>query len=180
VGVGARGGIFGGAGYDRTEAAMFSSDFSDIYWMSIDTLKFGGGAGLAGGACLVVASGLPNLGDLKHCVINGKDWNLSVGFKLKSLGQTAAGLGSIARLALSVRAGEQNWKILSEGVSGLKYILNLSSSIQFGTMPTVTIIDIPFASYGAEISLYSSRSTFSVRTLRESDTSLLEYLGVQV
>jgi hypothetical protein len=41
-------------------------------------------------------------------------------------------------------------------------------------MPTVTVVEIPFAGLGVEISLYSASSTFSVRTVRESDTTLLQ------
>lgn len=173
LGVGVKGGLFAGVGYDRTEAVMFSADFSDIYTMNIDTLKFGGGAGVGGGVVLVIASGLPNLRELKHCVIGGMDWNLSMGVKLKALGKTAAGLGSLARLAQSIRAGERNWQMLSNGAAGLKYIAGLTDSMNFGNMPAVTLVEIPFASLGLEISMYSARSTFGVQTLYESDSSLI-------
>jgi hypothetical protein len=173
-GVGVKGGAFAGLGYERTEALMFSSDFTDVYSLGIDTMKFGGGAGLGGAAVLVVASGLPTLKDLKYCRVTGRDWGLSIGLRFKALAQTAAGLGGIKKLIHGVKYGEIGGKALSEGATSLKYVSGLMSSCELGTMPTVTVVEIPFAGLGVEISLYSASSTFSVRTVRESDATLLQ------
>jgi hypothetical protein len=175
--VGVKGGAFAGFGYERSEALMFSSDFTDVYSMGVDTMKFGGGAGLGGAAVLVVASGLPTLKDLKYCRVTGRDWGLSIGVRFKALAQTAAGLSGIKKLIHGVKYGEIAAKALSEGAASLKYVSGLMSSCELGTMPTVTVVELPFAGLGLQISLYSASSTFSVRTVRESDTTLLQDLA---
>jgi hypothetical protein len=131
--VGVKGGAFAGFGYERSEALMFSSDFTDVYSMGVDTMKFGGGAGLGGAAVLVVASGLPTLKDLKYCRVTGRDWGLSIGVRFKALAQTAAGLSGIKKLIHGVKYGEIAAKALSEGAASLKYVSGLMSSCELGT-----------------------------------------------
>ncbi|HYP04752.1 MAG TPA: hypothetical protein VER03_00850 [Bryobacteraceae bacterium] len=174
VGVGAKAGAFAAAGYERTEALMFSADFTDVYSMSIDTLKFGGGAGAGWSGVLVVASGLPTLADLKYCVLNGMDWNLSVGLRMKGFATAASGLANIRYLIQAIRKGDAGLNAITNAAGSVKYIAGLTNSCNFGNMPTVTVIEIPLFGVGLEVSLYSGRSTFSVRTIRESDTTLLE------
>ena len=177
VGVGGKVGAFAGLGYDRTEALMFSSDFSDVYSMSIDTMKFGGGAGLGATGVVVIATGLPTLKDLKYCVINGMDWNFAIGLRLKGLASTAAGMGGVRRLMEAAKFADPGPKALTEGATTMKALIGTSNAMDLGTKPSVTVIEIPFAGVGADISLYSGRSTFGVRTIRDSDLSLLDAIS---
>lgn len=176
-GFGLKGGAFAGVGYDRTEALMFSSDYTDVFSMSIDTLKFGGGAGIGGAAVAVIASGLPRLSELRHCVINGMDWNLSVGLRMKGFATAASSMSGVRYLINAMRTKPNpGLKALSEGAAGLKAIVGTTGAIDYGTKPAVTVIEIPFMGLGLDISLYSGRSTFDVRTIRDSDVTLWDAL----
>jgi hypothetical protein len=171
-GIGAKAGAMVGLGYDRTECVLFSADLSDAYWVSIDTTKIGGGGGVGAGAVLVIASGLPHLNELKHCRIDGMDWGFSMGVKLKGLGVAAANLGTLRKLYYLVKARSVTEHALAEAAPAIKY-LSGTFGAEFGNMPTVNIIDIPFAGLSVEAALYSGSSTFSVSTLYESDSPLI-------
>jgi hypothetical protein len=172
-GIGVKGTLFAGAGVDRVEAVVFSPDYSDAYWLSITSFKLGGGATLAGGFVFVMVNGVPTMNDLKYCRLSGFDWGLQLGENIKSVAKTASGFTGLRRLGEAIELRNVQNAVLKEGATSLKALVAANTPPET-TKPSVTVVEIPFAGKGLDLSLTCTSSVFSVETLRESDTSLLD------
>lgn len=170
-GVGYKVGAFAGVGYDRVEGLMFSDDRSDVYWVSVNTFRLGGGASLGGNAVLMVANGFYSVNDLNYSRVSGVEWGLSLGVQLKGLAATASNFGSIRQLYQAVKAKSVSENLLAEGATAFK-LLAQTSSIQPAPDPNVAIIDLPFTGASIDLSLYGTSTTFSVKKIYDGDSVL--------
>ena len=172
-GVGVKGTAFAGAGIDRVEAIVFSADYSDIYRLSITSFKLGGGATLAAGAVFVMVNGVPTMNDLKYCRLSGFDWGLQLGENIKAVAKTAAGFPSLRRLSEAIEYRNIEKLTLKEGATSLKAVVAANAPPET-TQPSVTVVEIPILGQGLDVSFTCTSSVFSVDTLYESDTSILD------
>jgi hypothetical protein len=90
------------------------------------------------------------------------------------MADAAANMNTLRRVYNAIRAETITEKVLADAATGLKFLAGRYGNQDWGTMPNVTVIDIPMAGLGVEVSIYSNSMTFSVETLYESDRSILE------
>lgn len=163
-GIGWKSGAMVGVGLDLTTAVMFDASFTEAHKLDATAKRLGGGGGFGTGPVLVIATGIHRLSDLRHCILDSMDWNFSIGMKMRSLADIACNFGEIKTLAQSVRAGLFARTAISNGATVLKGITS-TRDIEYGGKVSVTVIDLPIFSLGAEISLFGSSTTFDVRPL---------------
>ena len=170
-GIGYKVGAFAGVGYDRVEGVMFSDDWSDAYWVSVNTFKLGGGASVGGNAVLMVANGFYSVSDLAHSRVGGTEWGLSLGVQLKGLAATAANYGTIRQMYNAIKAKSVSEKLLADGATTMKLVAQ-TSGLAPDPAPNVAFIDLPCTGPSIDLSIYGTSSTFSVTKIYDGQSML--------
>jgi hypothetical protein len=174
MGIGAKAGsMVVVAGIDTLGGVLVSLDPSMRYaGVSGSINRLGIGAGVGGGAIILIATGIDHASDLHNLQALEKDFAVSLGAKWGHAAKIAkmnkikpfidkllqVGAKTPEGLKKALKANPDKWIELHKNCSSLKDALGVGP----GDPPKLFVLDVPFAGAGTELSFYWGLTTITV------------------
>jgi hypothetical protein len=163
------GGHFFLVGKDTVEGWLVSADkYDNNFFMNIDGWRLGPGLGGGVGVALIVVTSMKNPNELRGHMIDGKDFQASLGAKWGTLAKSVSRLSFVQRLAQRSKVAGKvgkgaitvaEWEKTRELVKGTVSALGLDLD---AAEPQVEVIDLPGVGTGVELSAYFNVGTIQV------------------
>lgn len=157
-GFGAQGGGHAAVfGKDTVEALLYSLEtYQNRFWMNIDGWRLGPGLGGSIGVVFVIATGAKSPYELNNFKVSGLDFQANLGGKWGDLAKGAKDVNMVRQFAkgamiLDKTISIAKWEKLRDLILG---IMKGTSAYLSAGEKNVTVLPIPGAGTGAEISLF--------------------------
>jgi hypothetical protein len=161
-GIGAQtGGHLAIAGKDTLEACIYSiQSYNDRFWLNVDGYRLGPGLGGSIGAVLVIVSHLSAPNRLQGQKLSSFDFQAAMVGKWGDLAKDLKSFKAVQRLASAGHIIDKTMSLLEyektrEAIMTTKEVVMATREVmEESEQPVVSVIPIPFAGAGAELSLY--------------------------
>lgn len=142
-------------GKDTCEACLYSLEsYTNRFWMNIDGYRVGPGLGGSIGVVFVIATGARSPGELHHFKVGGWDFQANLGGKWGDLAKGAKEINMIRKFAKAGMIIDKTitiakWEKIRDLILGIKKVAGINFAEK-----SVTVLPIPGAGTGAEISVF--------------------------